>query len=134
MELVSLPQFLRNFWRKIFLMLYSINWPRFIAWWLLILEIFGNMCIAIICCPVSLFINPCLFVSSFFYITKEWRQKCKYLKYLFIRNKNKKLKIILKGIFRPKSLLCTYFPKEYLLARKKRLGSRYLTIKKGSCF
>ena len=39
LELVSLPNFLDNFWRKIFLLLYSINWPNFIAWLPLICEI-----------------------------------------------------------------------------------------------
>ena len=30
LELVSLPHFLQGLWRKIFLNLYSINWPNFI--------------------------------------------------------------------------------------------------------
>ena len=51
LELISLPHFLHNFWRKIFILLYSINWPRFIAWLLLLCEILGNMCIAIIFKP-----------------------------------------------------------------------------------
>ena len=51
--LASLPRFGCDFLRKIFLMLYSINWPSFTVWLpLLLLEILGNMCIAIICCPV----------------------------------------------------------------------------------
>ena len=45
--LVSPPHFVRNFLRKIFFMLYSINWPNFIAWLLLCLAILINMCIAI---------------------------------------------------------------------------------------
>ena len=49
LELVSLPHFLHNFWRKIFLLLYSINWPNVIVWLLLLCEIFGNMCIAFVC-------------------------------------------------------------------------------------
>ena len=32
-------------------MLYSINWPNFIVWLSLHLEILGNMCIAIVCFP-----------------------------------------------------------------------------------
>ena len=39
------------FSRKIFRMLYSINWPNLIVWLPLLLEILGNMCIAIICFP-----------------------------------------------------------------------------------
>ena len=46
--LVSLPHFLHNFWRKIFLLL-SINWPSFIVWLPLPREILVNMCIAIVC-------------------------------------------------------------------------------------
>ena len=49
LELVSLPHFLHNFWRKIFFLLYSINWPHFIAWLPLLCEILGNMFIAIVC-------------------------------------------------------------------------------------
>ena len=49
LELVSLPSFLHNYWRKIFLLLYSINWPNFIAWLPLLCEIWVNMCIAIVC-------------------------------------------------------------------------------------
>ena len=48
-ELVSLPHFLHNFWRKIFLWLYSINWPSFIAWLPLLCEILANIFIAIVC-------------------------------------------------------------------------------------
>ena len=41
MELVSLPHFLHDFWRKIFL-LYSLTWPNF---WLPLLD---NTCIVIV--------------------------------------------------------------------------------------
>ena len=40
------PNFVYDFSRKIFLMLYSVNWPNFIVWLPLLLEILGNMCIA----------------------------------------------------------------------------------------
>ena len=46
--IVSPVYFLYDFSTKIFL-LYSINWPNFIAWLPLLLEILGNMCIAIAC-------------------------------------------------------------------------------------
>ena len=46
------PYFLYGFSRKIFFMQYSINWPNFVAWLPLLLEILSNMCIVIICCPV----------------------------------------------------------------------------------
>ena len=51
LELVFLPHFSRNFWRKILLLLYSINWLNFTVWLPLIWEILGNMCFAIVCKP-----------------------------------------------------------------------------------
>ena len=45
LELVILPHFFHNFWRKIYLFLCSINWPNFIAWLPLLCEILCNMCI-----------------------------------------------------------------------------------------
>ena len=47
--IVSLPNFMCDFSTKMFLMLYSINWPNFIVWLLLFLDILGNMCTAIVC-------------------------------------------------------------------------------------
>ena len=38
-------------------MLYSINWPNFIVWLPLLLEILGIMCIAIVCFPGGDLIN-----------------------------------------------------------------------------
>ena len=43
------PHFVYDFSTEMFLMLYSINWPNFIVWLPLVLEILGNMCIAIDC-------------------------------------------------------------------------------------
>ena len=43
LELVSLPHFRHDFQRKIFLLLYSTNWPNFIVWLSLLREILGNM-------------------------------------------------------------------------------------------
>ena len=43
--------FCYDFSTKMFLMLYSINWPSFITWSPLLLEIMGNMCIVIVCYP-----------------------------------------------------------------------------------
>ena len=45
--LVSPPHFVYDFSRKMFLMLHSINWPYFIVWLPLLLEVLGNMCITI---------------------------------------------------------------------------------------
>ena len=47
--IVSTPHFLYDFSRKMFLMLYSINQPTFIALLPLVLETLVNMCIAIVC-------------------------------------------------------------------------------------
>ena len=43
--IVSPTHFVNGFSTKMFLMLYSINWPNFIAWLPLLLEILSNMCI-----------------------------------------------------------------------------------------
>ena len=51
--IVSLAHFVYGFSIKMFLMLYSINGPNFIAWLSLLLERLGNMCIAIVCYPDS---------------------------------------------------------------------------------
>ena len=81
LELVSLPHFLHNFWRKIFLLLYSINWPNFIVWLPLLCEILGNMCIAIVCkpgCDVMNFEVNLIFLINLFFLndqrvmTKTW--------------------------------------------------------------
>ena len=52
LELASLPHFLHEFSRNTFLTLYYINWPNFIFWFPLLLEILVNMCIEVICCLV----------------------------------------------------------------------------------
>ena len=48
LKLVTLSHFLHDFSRKIFLLLYSIAGPTFIAWLPLLHGILGNMCIAIV--------------------------------------------------------------------------------------
>ena len=83
LERVSPPHFEYDFSRKMFLMLYSINWPNFIVWWPLHLEILDSMCIAVICflgCVVINYeINLIFLIKLFFYKTKMSRQKIKYL-------------------------------------------------------
>ena len=63
LELVSLPHFLHNFWRKISLLLYPINWPNFIVWLPLVCEILDNLCIAIVCKPGCAVMNLKLTLS-----------------------------------------------------------------------
>ena len=47
--IVSPAHFVYDFSTEIFLMLCSINWPNFIVWLPLLLEILGNMYITIVC-------------------------------------------------------------------------------------
>ena len=51
LEIVSTPHFAYDLSRKMFLMLFSINWPSVIAWLNLLLEILDNICIAIVSFP-----------------------------------------------------------------------------------
>ena len=64
-------------------MLYSINQPNFMAWLPLLLEILGNMCIAIVCYPgcdvMDFEINLIILIKPFFYMRKKSRQKLRYL-------------------------------------------------------
>ena len=57
LELVSLPYFLHNFWGKIFILIYSINWSSFIVWLSLLREILGNMCMSLNTICDSLFVT-----------------------------------------------------------------------------
>ena len=69
LEVVSLPHFLHKFWRKIFLLLNSINSSNFIVWLPLLCEILcvtcvcymcvicGYMCVTIVCKPCSKVMN-----------------------------------------------------------------------------
>ena len=69
--------------RKIFHMLYSINWPNFIVWLSVHLEILGNMFIAIVCfsaCDVINFETTLIFqIKPFFFMAKNLRQNFEYL-------------------------------------------------------
>ena len=70
--IVSPPHYVYDFSRKIFLMLYFINGPNFIAWLPLLLEILGNARIAIVCFPgchvinlkLTLFSNQAVFIHG----------------------------------------------------------------------
>ena len=75
--------FLHDVSRKIFLMLYSINWTIFIFWLPFLFEILDNICFAVVCfpgCGVTDFeINHIILTKPFFYMTKKSRQKFQYL-------------------------------------------------------
>ena len=82
LELVSLPHFPHNFWRKIFVLLHYISWPNFIIWLPLLCEILGNMCIAIVCKPgcdvmnfeVSLILlNQTLIFQKILFYLLQWK-------------------------------------------------------------
>ena len=68
--------FLEIFW-------FSINWPNFIVWLSLLLEILCYVYIAIACFPgcdvINFEINLFFLIKSLSYMSKKWRQKLKYL-------------------------------------------------------
>ena len=82
LDLVSVHDFLHNFWRKVFLTLYYINWPNLIVWLPLLVELLGNMLILDICNPVcdsiNFDINLSLFIKILSYMAKKAGQKFKY--------------------------------------------------------
>ena len=81
--IVSPPNFVYDFSGKMFLMIHSINWPNFIVWLHLLLEILDNICITIVCYPccdvIKFEINLIFLIKPFYYMTKRSRQKLKYL-------------------------------------------------------
>ena len=84
LKLLSMLHFLNDFWRKIILTLYFINWTSFNTWLPLRLEILANMCIGIICCQAcgikNFEIDLCFLIKPYLYITEKSGQKCKYIK------------------------------------------------------
>ena len=71
--IVSPPHFVYDVSRKIFLMSYSINWPKFHVWLSLLFEILGNICIAIVRFQgfdaIDFEINLIFLIKSFFCMT-----------------------------------------------------------------
>ena len=82
MGIVSPPHFVYDLARKMFLMLYSINWPNFIIYLSLLLEILSNMCIAIVCFPGCEMIN----FETKFYVSNQSA---------FLHNQKVKTKILI---------------------------------------
>ena len=82
-EIVSLLHFVYDFSREMFLVMYTINRPDFIAWLPLHLGILENMCIAIVCSPgcdvINFEISLIFLIKPFSCMTKKSRQKFKYL-------------------------------------------------------
>ena len=75
--LVSPPHFMDDFSRKMFLMLYCVNWLNFIVWLTLVIETLGNMCIVIISFPgcdvMNFKFNLGFLIKPFSYRTKNFR-------------------------------------------------------------
>ena len=75
--IVSPPQFVYHFSRKISLILYFVKWPNLITWLHLLLEILVNICIVIVCltdCDVKNFeINLVFLIKPFFNMTEKSR-------------------------------------------------------------
>ena len=90
------------FSRKMFLMLYFINEPNFIAWFPLLLEILSNICIYIL--GYKFWKQPIFLIKPLFYMTKKSKQKLKYLKNENRWNENN-FSSLLKGLPIAKSFL-----------------------------
>ena len=74
----SPPDFVYNSSRKMFLVLYSINWPNFIASWDIRQYVYCN-CLLSMLWRVRFEINLAFLIKSFFHMIKKSRQKFKYL-------------------------------------------------------
>ena len=78
---VSPPHFVYVFSRKIFLMLFPINWSSFIALLPLLFEMLCNMCIVIIFFPVYYVINfesnLTSLIKPFYHMKKKLGEKSK---------------------------------------------------------
>ena len=82
LELVSLPQsppFLHDFWRKIFLVLYSNNWSNFIVCLLVLREILAICVLYLLTRLWHKFWNNLVFLIKLSFLTKKLKQKFIYL-------------------------------------------------------
>ena len=69
------------FKKTMFFVLYFINWPNFIVWLRLFIEILVNTCFEIVCftgCDI-IDIEIIFLTKAVFCMTKKSRQKLKYL-------------------------------------------------------
>ena len=85
--IVSPPHFMYDVSRKMFLVLYFINWPNFSVWLPLLLEILCNMCIAIVRfpgCDVLNFQIRLQFQRAFSYkkLPQTWENAFKLIYYM----------------------------------------------------
>ena len=83
LELVTLLYFLHNFWRKIFLLLYSMKWPNSIVWLTLPCQILDNICIVIVFWlgfdHINFAVNFIFLTKPFFLHDQKVSTKYKYL-------------------------------------------------------
>ena len=79
LRLVSPQHLVYDFSRKMFLMVHSIYWPKFVVQLPLLLKILGNTCITIVCQPscdvIKFEINLIFLIKLFCYLTEKSRQK-----------------------------------------------------------
>ena len=83
-EIFSTLHFVYDFSRKMFFMLFSINWANIIVGLPLLLKILGNMLIAIVffpdCDVINFEINLIFLIEPFFYMDKKSRQNLNILR------------------------------------------------------
>ena len=83
-EIFSTLHFVYDFSRKMFFMLFSINWANIIVWLPLLLKILGNMLISIVffpdCDGINFEINLIFLIEPFFYMDKKSRQNLNILR------------------------------------------------------
>ena len=88
-----------------FFLLYSTNWPNFIAWFSFLR--FWTICVLQFCFPgrhvINLEINLIFLIRSFFYMTKTWCLKIRIKELL--RRKTKHFSSPLMGFHLPKIVL-----------------------------
>ena len=94
---VFLPDFSNNFWRKMFLLSYSIDWPNFITWLPLLLEMLEN--VYCICLLSSRKLTLAILSSRFSYKTKNQDNLKRYLRFRMITSQNLSYKARVKNFF-----------------------------------
>ena len=106
--LVSPPNFVYDFSRKMLLMLRSINWPSFIVCLVLLLKILGNMCIKIGYwpgCGITKFqINFIFLTKPFRYMTKKYIKNISWEQTKLLSWNKKHFSSFLKGFLLPKTV------------------------------
>ena len=125
MELVSPSHFADDFSRKIFPILYSINWPNLIVWLPLLIEILGNMNIIMIFRWNRKHFSSFLIVFQLPEIASDWELTFKYQKYCWIRNH-----LFSQYLFRQKKFFDIFqYPHDDLVFHRYCYSTLYFMIK-----